>query len=87
MKLLDIFAGYAATAGTHFLHFAYFAASGAFYFRIVNKGTAEQKWLDLIDSWFYAHLVFVLGHLLSKTVLSKMKELYFLLFFIAILNY
>jgi hypothetical protein len=74
MKLLDIFSGYTATTGSSLLHYAYFFACGSFFFRIVNKGNADQKWLDLIDSWFFTHSWFLIAHLLNKTIFSKKKE-------------
>jgi hypothetical protein len=69
MKLLDIFAGYTATTGSALLHFAYFAACGAFYFNIVNKEPAEQLWLDLIDKWFITHSCFLIVFFVKDTII------------------
>jgi hypothetical protein len=87
MKLLDIFGGYTATTGSPLLHFAYFAACGAFYFNIVNKESLDPKWLDLIDEWFYTHSYFVIVVFLKDTVIQRFKEIQFLFLLLTILKY
>ena len=48
MKLLDLFSGFMATTGSSLLHVANLPVCGAFYFELVNTGSADQKWLDLV---------------------------------------
>ena len=87
MKLLDIFGGYTATTGSPLLHFAYFAACGAFYFNIVNKESLDPKWLDLIDEWFFTHSYFLIVFFLKDTIFQRFKEIQFFLFLLTILKY
>jgi hypothetical protein len=75
MKLLDIFSGYTATTGSVFVHLAFLVACSAFTLSILNKGPARQKWLTLIDRWFYTHLSFIFVVYLKRTIFRDSKEL------------
>ena len=86
MKLIDLFSGFIATTGSSEFHFAHLAACGAFYFDFVNKGSADQKWLDLVDEWFYTNLFFLIQKFLMLFFIKK-KELYFLSYLFVILKY
>jgi hypothetical protein len=87
MKLLDIFAGYKATTGSPKFHFAFFAACCAFYFNIVDKGLVDQKWLDLIDEWFFTHSYFLVVVFLTETIFQRFTEIQFFLLLLAIFKY
>jgi hypothetical protein len=87
MKLLDIFSGYTATTGSIFVHLAYFLACSAFTLPFLNKHPARPQWLTLIDRWFYTHLSFILVVYLKRTIFRDSKELQFIAFLLAILNY
>jgi hypothetical protein len=86
MKLIDLFSGFIATTGSSEFHFAHLAACGAFYFGIVNNGTADQKWLDLVDEWFFTNLYFLIQKVLMLVFINK-KELDFLASLLVILKY
>ena len=87
MKLLDIFSGYTATTGSVFVHLAYLVGCSAFTLQILEKGRARKEWLALIDRWFYTHLSFVLVLFLKRSIFRDSKELQFIAFLFAILNY
>jgi hypothetical protein len=86
MKLSDFFSGFIATTGSSEFHFAHLAACGAFYFGIVNRGSADQKWLDLVDEWFYTNLYFLIQKILMLFFIKK-KEIYYLATLLVILKY
>jgi hypothetical protein len=87
MKLLDIFSGITATTGSPLVHIAYLVGCSAFTLSFLNKGTAKNLWLLLIDKWFYTHLIFALAILFNKTILKNSKEFQFILVLYAILKY
>jgi hypothetical protein len=75
MKLLDIFSGYTATTGSPLVHIAYLVGCSAFTLGFLNKGSAKNIWLWVIDRWFFTHLIFALAILFNKTILKNSKEL------------
>ena len=75
MKLLDILSGYTSTTGSQVVHFAYIGACSTIKFGFTERGLGDQIFLDLVDQWYWTHLIVFIAIILRETLFINHSEL------------